>query len=207
MISTKRKFLFIHIPKTGGNAIRLALRDYVDDEIVVNEKQREYNERMQGMHRFGISNPYMDLRKHATLPEIHSQWDESRLGPWDEYFKFACVRNPWDRLVSLYLSPHKGTSRFDEGEFRDLIKNTKKGSQAVFVTEGGQLATDFLMRFEQLAQDFSAVCEKTGISAALSHVNQSQRKPYQEYYSNKTRDLVYKLYRQDIELFGYQFEA
>ena len=40
MISTDRKFLFIHIPKTGGNAIRLALRDYVDDEIVVNEKQQ-----------------------------------------------------------------------------------------------------------------------------------------------------------------------
>ena len=149
----------------------------------------------------------MDLRKHATLPEIHSQWDERQLGPWDQYYKFACVRNPWDRLVSLYLSPHKGNSTFDEGEFRDLIKNTKKGTQSVFVTEGDQLAVDFLMRFENLQQDFSTVCEKTGIPAGLPHVNQSQRKSYQEYYSNKTRDLVYKLYRRDIELFGYEYEA
>ena len=43
MISKKNKFIFIHIPKTAGNSIRLAINDYSEDEIIFNEKQEKYN--------------------------------------------------------------------------------------------------------------------------------------------------------------------
>jgi hypothetical protein len=205
MISIEKKFIFIHIPKTGGNAIRLALKDHAIDEIVFNEKQRAYNEENRDIHRFGIQNPYMDLKKHSVISDIHSKWDTEHLGQWDEYFKFACVRNPWDRLVSLYFSPHKGNVEFDRKKFLDIVKNTKKGMQSVYVTEGGRLATDYLIRFENLASDFARVCDRLGIEAELPHVNKSKHLQYREYYDNKTRNLVYKLYRDDIELFGYEF--
>jgi len=205
MISTENKFLFIHIPKTGGNAIRLALKDHADDELVFNEKQRAYNESMQQSHRFGIRNPHIDLDKHGTLSKAHLKWDEQKLGEWDTYYKFACVRNPWDRLVSLYFSPHLGRDAYDEDEFIRLVNDTKKGTQSAYVLEEGRLATDYLIRFESLKQDFDAVSRKLGIEAELPYVNQSKHKPYQEYYNNKTKDLVYKLYQRDIELFEYEF--
>jgi len=205
MISTDKKFLFIHIPKTGGNAIRLALKDHAIDEIVFNEKQQAYNENNRQVHRFGIQNPYMDLKKHSHISEIHSKWDEQHLGAWEDYYKFAVVRNPWDRLVSLYFSPHKGNVDFDKKMFRDVIKNTKKGMQSVYLNENGKPVTDFLIRFESLARDFSIVCDSLGIEAELPHVNMSRHLPYQEYYDNKTKKLVYKLYRDDIDQFGYEF--
>jgi hypothetical protein len=205
MISIDKKFVFIHIPKTGGNAIRLALQPYAIDEIVFNEKQQAYNESTQQLNRFGIRNPYMDLKKHSQISEVHSQWDAGQLGAWDDYFKFAVVRNPWDRLVSLYFSPHKGNVDFDKKKFTELVKNTRKGMQFPFVTEGGSLATDYLVRFESLAADFAQVCDRLHIQVELPHVNKSRHLPYREYYDKKLMNLVYKLYREDIDLFGYEF--
>lgn len=206
MISTDKKFLFIHIPKTGGNAIRLALLDYADDELVFNEKQQAYNEAKQEPQRFGIRNPHIDLDKHGTLAKAHSRWDEKKLGQWDSYYKFACVRNPWDRLVSLYFSPHLGRGSFDEAEFIHMINDTKKGNQSAYVIEDGEVATDFLIRFERLKQDFERLSRELGIIPNLSCVNQGKHRPYREYYNNKTKDLVYRLYQRDIDLFGYEFD-
>jgi hypothetical protein len=38
-------------------------------------------------------------------------------------------------------------------------------------------------------------------------VNVSVHRDYREYYTPATRDLVAQHYRQDIDLFGYQFDS
>ncbi|MGD2056618.1 MAG: sulfotransferase family 2 domain-containing protein [Gammaproteobacteria bacterium] len=230
MISLEKRFVFVHIPKTGGNAVQLALREYASDRMTFNARQQAYNERLQETHRFGIQNPYMDIEKHSSIAEIHAKWDERQLGAWSDYLRFACVRNPWERLVSLYFSPHReksaagktgfrerlarfgraprsGTADFNPVKFREFIrKKAPRQDQASYVLEGDALAVDHLMRFENLEQDFSGICELIGIEAVLPHANQSRRQPYQYYYDSQSRELVRKLCRRDIELFEYEFE-
>lgn len=205
MISLEKRFLFVHIPKTGGNSIRLALKDFAIDEIVFNPKQRAYNQSKQEIHRFGIKNPYISLNKHSKITDIHARWNSEHLGNWEDYFKFSCVRNPWDRLVSFYFSPHLGNTTFNKKQFIEIIQDVERGSQLSYLSEGEQLAVDFLIRFESLTEDFAQVCDRLDIHAELPKVNQSDHRPYREYYDDETQALVAKLYQADIQQFGYSF--
>jgi chondroitin 4-sulfotransferase 11 len=72
LVSHSSKLVFIHIQKTGGDTVSKLLSDSVPDIY-----------RLGAKHGFAV-----DATKY--------------LDHWDEYFKFAFVRNPWDRLVSWY---------------------------------------------------------------------------------------------------------
>ena len=68
-----------------------------------------------------------------------------------------------------------------------------------------------LLRFENLRADVNAMHEELGTPYRLpakggSHVNKAIRKPYPEYYTPATRDLIGQLYARDAELFGYSFD-
>jgi chondroitin 4-sulfotransferase 11 len=73
IISDSTKTLFVHIQKTGGQTIRKVLMDHLPGAC-----------------------EFMGTHDHAA-------WARENLGPaFDSYYKFAFVRNPWDRLVSWY---------------------------------------------------------------------------------------------------------
>ena len=207
MISQTHKFVFVHIQKTGGNSTRLAIAPYCIDDIAVNEKQKACNDALGGVHRLGIKNSPLNLSKHASLQAIHDRWDTAALGPWTSYLKFACVRNPWERLISFYFSPHFGRDQFNEAEFSSFVASAVNRAQIEFVTIDGRPALDRVLRFENLTRDFAAFCSDVGIEAELPHVNQSKRGPYQEYYTAQTRALVGDLYRREIEHFEYTFDS
>ena len=66
---------------------------------------------------------------------------------------------------------------------------------------------DFVGYFETLERDVSVVADRLGISVHLPHINAApSRGCYQDYYNSRSIDLVGKVYQQDIELFGYDFE-
>jgi len=112
MISFQKRFLFVHIPKTAGNSIQSVLREYSEDQIVALRSEQD------GIERFGLRNPNYKIRKHSTLAEY-------RMALGDEQFrslyKFACVRNPWDRMVSYYFRPTQQVGELDRKEFRKVI--------------------------------------------------------------------------------------
>ena len=70
----------------------------------------------------------------------------------------------------------------------------------------GDILVDFIGKFENLEKDFNFICEKIGIDAELPHINYSKRKnKYRDYYTEETRDLIGEYYKEEIELFGYEF--
>ncbi len=205
MISLEKKFIFVHIPKTGGNAIQLVLAPYAIDEIVFNKQQAAFNESVGEVHRFGIRNPHMELRKHSTIADVSAQWKEELLGSWNEYFKFTVVRNPWERLVSYYFSPNLNRTRFDREEFLDFVKSDQVKPQFDFLSINGTVAMDRLVRFESVEREFSELCQRFGIEGNLTAVNESQHDPYPEYYDRELIETVNHYHRKDIDLLGYTY--
>lgn len=207
MISRSRRFIFVHIPKTAGNSIQLAIEPYCEDTLAFNKKQQQYNDTQGSVQRFDVRMADLNLRKHATVSQLFHAWNSESLGPWHKYYKFTCVRNPWDRLVSYYFSPHSGRTTFDKENFRVLIEKMAKKPQTDFFRIDGHVEVNYFVRFECLNEDMKRLGKQLGLDIELPHVNTSDRRPYQEYYDSSTKNLVSRLYREEIGLLGYMFES
>lgn len=146
-----------------------------------------------------------------------------------EYFKFAFVRNPWDRLLSAYsFLKAGGIPRWDAGLNARLMDGVTGFEQFVlerlelpevrnalhfqpqlrFISdESGMPKMDFVGRVETIEADFGFICTRLGISAPLQRLNQSSHPPYQSAYTPAMRDVAASVYARDIELFGYRFDG
>ena len=144
---------------------------------------------------------------------------------WKDYFKFAIVRNPWDRLVSCWtqkfnfenLKPKyyeklklDGTRFVHFKEFIMLLSDDSKlNSDIHWMPLNKLFPVDFLNfigKFENLQEDFNTICDKIGIAQQkLPHKNKTKHKCYTEYYDDETRQIVAEKYANDIKNFGYKF--
>src|SRR5438128_9544242 len=201
MISFQKQFLFVHIPKTAGNSIQSILRDYSEDEIVALRSEQD------GIERFGVRNPNFKIKKHSTLAEYRGALGEER---FHSLYKFACERNPWDRMVSYYFTPTQSVGELDRKEFRKVISKALSVADYLRLDRGEDdpfSNVDHVMRFENLADDFQSVCATLGIPTVdLPQYNRSSREHYSKYYNDELRELVRKRFASEIERFGYTFD-
>ncbi|MGB6015836.1 MAG: sulfotransferase family 2 domain-containing protein, partial [Nodosilinea sp.] len=72
-------------------------------------------------------------------------------------------------------------------------------------SQSGELLVDFVGKFETLDEDFQTVCRRIGIPAQLPKVNVSNTTPYQEFYTQRTQELVRSVFEPDISFFNYSF--
>ena len=103
---------------------------------------------------------------------------------FDSYFKFAFVRNPWDRIVSEYKFrgyPRKTDfktyllNHLPKPSWTDRYIHTIPQYDFLF-DDSGNLLVDYLGKFERLEKDFDEVCRRIGISqVTLPHKNISSR--------------------------------
>lgn len=167
MLLPDSHLIYLHVPKTAGNAINLALLPHSEDKISL----KAHND---GFDRFGIQGPRTP-RKHATLQEYRAV-----LGDEFAEFKVAIsVRDPVERAVSLYFSPSRWMKKSIFGwrsarprhwsmtTFAAILERTP--SIAEFLTVDGALVRpDFVLRNESLVADFSRLTDALGIAAQLS---------------------------------------
>ena len=201
MISHQRRFIFIQVPRTAGTSVTAALRD-------------ESCELLPDTHDPRV--PHAPAN-HLTLHEInrHGLVEPEVLR---SYFKLCFVRNPWDWMISEICCPGL-RPLFDgltvEQSIRKacaIARDSPVGygnhlrPQSDFIASG-DLEVDFVGRFEDLADDFRAACERIGRPANLPALNRTQHTSYWSYYNRETRDLVAETFRRDIERFGYAFAA
>jgi hypothetical protein len=207
LVSHKHRFIFVHIPKSGGTSIAKALGPYED------------HARLKWFWRRAVPRlltPRQRTRFRVRFHLTHRRASEmaSHIADYDRLFSFGIVRNPWDRHVSLYeylrQTPsrrlHKQVESLSFEEYLSAQREDRSGRQASWLCdESGNLIVDFVGRFERLEDDFAQVCEKVGVKGRLPHLNRSRRDTYRSYYTAATRDLVGRIDRRDIELFDYSF--
>lgn len=133
---------------------------------------------------------------------------------WFNYYKFAFVRNPWDRFVSLYHFRKKYQTMHIRGRsfkrcmmamFREYPPRVHQ--QHFWVMDGDTQIVDFIGRFENLHEDFAKVCKAIGAEGVvLGHHNKTEHAHYSHYYDDECLEFVTANCARDIELFGYKFE-
>lgn len=206
MISISHGFLFVHVGKNGGNTISSVLAPYADDRIY------RAADHQDGVDRFEVANPRYGIRKHAGLREYRDAL------PPDLYarlFKFAVVRNPWDRMISVHLSPNRiaqgkaSPGRVDPEHFCRLVRRQRTFRQFVKTDDGGNLCDelDEVLRFENLADDLRGVCDRIGLPPReVPHLNRGGRdRNYRAYYDAEMRKRVEEKFSEEIAYFGYTF--
>jgi hypothetical protein len=185
----------VHVPKSGGTSIRAALAPFAD----------------------GGSAASPDTT-HETLPALLARHPELAT-----HFKFAVVRNPWERLVSFFFHARQRLApTFPQFQAMDGLEAMLRlidrdvawlcamhavRPQCDYICgEDGLRLTDFVGRHEHLDADFARACRHIGISAALPRMNVSGHDHYAGYYNDWCRDFVAARYGRDIGEFGYVFD-
>lgn len=213
IVSPGRSYVFVHIPKTGGTSMALALEARaMKDDVLIGDtpKARRRRKRLEGLPARGR------LWKHARLADLDG-W----IGPdeLDRMFVFTMVRNPWDRMVSYYHwlreqgfdHPSVRLARtLDFGGFlsHPTTRNALRGDAArAYVTDArGRERCDLFVRLEHLDTDIAPLVAHLGFRPELPHANASGRdRDHRVHYDDRTAALVEDLFAEDITRFGYTF--
>lgn len=205
MINHKTKCIFIHIPRTAGTSIEYAI---------------------QGNDQWNISR----RRKHliaSTAKKIYKEY-------WDDYFKFAFVRNPWSRMISLckYGNFHPREYNRTYGcDIQSGILNigtySEKFPTGYEIDPRTYSADDkfkpaipnaiysnilneelnFIGKFETLKSDCEFISEKIKKKIILSKKQEtSNHQHYTKYYTKEIKDDIHKMFEYDINRFDYRYE-
>lgn len=214
IISHGRKYIFVHIPKTGGTSLSLALEDKaMKDDILIGDtpKATKRRKRIKTLKASGR------LWKHSRLSDMYGLVTQDQI---QDYFVFTIVRNPWDRIVSYYhwlkaqRFEHPAVTYAKQMSFTEFLTHPAVQQSMAnhdahhYVSDAkGNAQCDLYLRQECLQDDMIALQNHLGLKLApLNHTNQSNReRDYKSYYTTQTRDVIYKLYADDIEKFHYRF--
>lgn len=192
IITKKKKFLFVHIPRCAGKSIVTALKD-------------KYGTRKMAWEHARIKDARFNIKG---------------------YTKFCVVRNPWERMVSMwsflcqfkpvYENRHNKRRKWDELRGNSfewwLIHQGKRSHNLItsdipqmsWMVKNGRFVMDHVIRFENLAEDFSDI---TGLPTdVLPVTHKTKHKTYQEYYTKDSREYVERVFASDIKKWGYTFE-
>ena len=170
MISERHKFIFLHVPKTGGNAIQTALLPHSDEQKVIHSGQ-------DGKDRFNISGP-VTPHKHATLADYHERLNQ-RLR---EFHVAIAIRHPFERAVSLYFNPRRWQNRepgIDEAEFVECMKGMTPLVGFLRLDDTIRMP-DTILRFTHLEADLEALHMKLNLPGKppqLQQLNRSKTQP------------------------------
>jgi hypothetical protein len=154
--------------------------------------------------------------QHLTAAELQ----ELIPTEFGSYQRFAFVRNPWDRMVSIYCNkdPHLIVYARSRGidlsntTFNEFLHKTEELAHVHLIPQhkfiigpNGNFLVDFIGRFERIDGDFSILCNRLNIRRVLPFENRSARDEYKKYYDQKSLARIEQRYKGDIELFGYSF--
>jgi hypothetical protein len=215
ILSRGRRFIFIHIPKTGGTALSLALEARaMKDDVLIGDtpKARARKGRLQGVKAAGR------LWKHSTLADIAGLATAEEIAT---FFTVTLVRNPWDRAVSYYhwlrgqSFAHPAVGLAKAQGFSGFLNHPQTRTAfrlwpytAYLRDPAGVERASLFARLEALEADLAPFEAHLGFALTpLARSNASLRAAdWRRYYSDADAALMAMLAAEDIARFGYRFD-
>lgn len=199
------------IPRTSSSSIRVELG-------------RKYGMTYSKSHLLDKSQS-----KSQIFPDhIPAKYMRSILGEqlWETIYSFTFVRNPWDRIVSLYyllqkLNQHNfpfnefimELDRFKAGEPKTNLFSRYYGNHlsncGYILDDDNKIIVDFVGKFENRAHDIKIIADNIGFDSLGSLVTQRTTPisaDYRHHYNDKTKNIIAEIYKNDIEFFDYKFD-
>ena len=206
--SHRHRFIFFAVPRTGTHAVREGLGWCLGDE---DWQQQSLTEQV----RLPIPALARAGHGHLTLRQVQTHLPESL---WRDYFRFAFVRNPYDRFVSVCAMLNRRNPDYHGRErlfMKRAIKVRRFQQRALvrpqwdMLADGrGRLGMDFIGRFEDLQGSFGEVCRRIGIAEHdLGRSNATDHLDYTHYYDDELLGLVNDFYRRDFDCLDYEIKA
>jgi hypothetical protein len=229
ILSHKYKFIFIKTAKTAGTSIEVFLSKHCGPADVLTPIEPPVEGHQPRNYR-GFINPIPEIleRPNKFFPTLrHSITSREKFyrhmpafevqnrvsaEVWNSYFKFCLERNPWDKVLSHY---HMHAAR--EGSSLSLDQYLARGRFPINYFRytdrpGNRIIVDRILRYENMTAEFSEVFSQLEIpfdgtlGVAAKSEYRTDRKPYQQVFSDEQRRVVEKAFAKEIVLHGYRFE-
>ena len=203
--------VFIHIPKTAGSYVMVALGF---ERLIYPHRVKTFKQK--GMVSFG----HQDYLRLVRKGIVGKEFDESA-------FKFAFVRNPFDRVVSHYFWTRKRHPDILPGSviFLEFTRQLKVINEPHSILTGGNnknlkwwrtnrfklqsiqtegINMDFIGHYERLDDDLKKVAKIIGVEIKPTpRIRATKHNPYYTYYNDESEDNVRQYYAKDFIEFGY----
>lgn len=144
------------------------------------------------------------INKILEMPKVHFPLDEKIVK--SKTYKFATVRHPYDRVISMYcFFPIGKVACFDD--FLSLIESNGKENLMIFYPQHkythwkGKKAVDDIIKLEDINETLNKIPLFKNISK-IPHVNKDKRENPELTDEQKSR--IYEIYKDDFELLDYQ---
>lgn len=196
LISETHQFIFLAVAKTGSSSIEAALAPY----------------------RSALTDQF---KKHATCTRVKRELPAAM---WQQFFKFAIVRNPYDCMQSWYFYRQReeladpghprhhlftGNQSFDEfvetfGQKEWMLNQVEWVAPAAMDLK---VQLDYVGRYETLDEDYREICHRIGIPHTplpTLRSSSNSREKTAKLWTPYTRQLVNEYFRQDFETFGFE---
>lgn len=162
-------------------------------------------------HSLSITN--RDVGYHATHDKVKSRYPNK----WKTYFKFTFVRNPFDRVYSIfsYYKMGKTTTSVDPNvipaTFEEFVLNLDKYltilglnfNQCDYI--GNEM--DYVGKVENIDNDYKEICKRNNIEFnGLPKKRTSNRvENYRDVYTEEMVGIVSEYFKKDITKFSYEY--
>jgi hypothetical protein len=199
MISQYFKTLYINSIFFDGASI--------EDMLAAKEKtELGFKKRVKAERKFLKKNKGM-----ASCYDYMGALNKAKQGDlFNTYFKFTIVRNPWDRIASVYDHLF-GEDTVDHEKFTSWVKKISSSRKNLnqynlIYDKNEESLLDFIGKYENLDTGYTYLKSKINNGSELDVTEkQLATTSYTKYYNQETIDLIANLCSKDIEHFSYDF--